>query len=72
MKRALRIMLCRLRRTHGRELDGWGYRHGTGLVDLYCDGCGAKFGQVPLDDFDGADDVLAAMAYRPEEPDGEL
>ena len=69
MKRVLRILWCRLRRTHGRELDGWGYRHGTGLVDLFCNGCGAKFGQVPLDDFEDAEDVLATITYRSEEHD---
>ena len=64
MKRTLRILWCRLRRTHGRELDGWGYQHGTGLVDLYCDGCGAKFGQVPLDDFEDMPAVFEAIEGR--------
>ncbi len=57
MRRFFRIAWCRLRGLHGADLDGWGYGM-AGIVDLYCDNCGAKFAQTPLDDFEDADYVL--------------
>ncbi len=64
VKRTLRILWCWLRGRHGVELDGWGYGM-AGMVDLYCDGCGAKFGTIPLEDFEGMPAVFEAIGRHP-------
>ncbi len=44
-------------RGHVFDRDEWGYSHGSGLVDLFCDRCYRLFEKVPLDDYAYADDV---------------
>ncbi len=54
----LDVLWCWLKGTHGREIDGWGYATGSGMINLYCDFCGARFATIPLEDFEGMEEVL--------------
>ncbi len=62
MRRLLRLWGCRLRLRHGRPPDdGWGYAHGTGMIGVYCGGCGARYETIPLEDYEGMAEVLTEV-----------
>ncbi len=57
MTRWFRIQSCRFRGRHGRPPDdGWGYGM-AGIVTLYSGGCGVRYEMVPLEDYQGMQEV---------------
>ncbi len=41
--------------------DGWGYMHGSGVVAVYCGGCGIRYKTIPLEDFEDMGRVLTEV-----------
>ncbi len=57
----MKRLICAFR-GHVHSRDEWGYPHGSGVVDLFCDRCGRLFDKVPLDLYEYADDVYAELS----------